>query len=136
VLIVSAGALAGLSLEVAEQLDLHGLGVTVVDPRWLKPVAAGVVPLAREHRLVVTVEDGVRTGGFGSAVADQLREHDVPTPVLSFGLPDRFLDQGTRAQVLADCGLTSDDITRAVLERTSALWPCPAGAGVELSGTF
>jgi len=135
VLIVSAGALAGLCLEVADRLDAQGLGVTVVDPRWLKPVHPGVVALAAEHRLVVTVEDGLRAGGFGSAVAARLSEETVPTPVLPFGIPSRFLDHGSRAEVLADCGLTPAEIARTVVERTSELLPWPGGTSIEMSAS-
>ena len=121
---------------MADRLEVHGLSVTVVDPRWLKPVAPGVVSLARGHRLLVTVEDGVRTGGFGSAVAERLREQNVHTPVLSFGLPDRFLDHGTRAEVLEHCGLTPVEIARTVLERTAGMLAWPSGASIEMSGSF
>jgi 1-deoxy-D-xylulose-5-phosphate synthase len=135
VLIVSAGALAGLCLEVADRLDAQGLGVTVADPRWLKPVHPGVVALAARHRLVVTVEDGLRAGGFGSAVAARLSEENVPTPVLPFGIPSRFLDHGSRAEVLADCGLTPAEIARTVVERTSELLPWPDGSSIEMSAS-
>ena len=64
-------------MDVAARLVEQGIGVTVVDPRWVRPVAGELVALAAEHRLVVTVEDGVRAGGFGSALADALRDADV-----------------------------------------------------------
>jgi 1-deoxy-D-xylulose-5-phosphate synthase len=121
VLLVSAGAMADLCLEVASRLAAQGLGVTVVDPRWLKPVPPALGGLAADHRLVATVEDGVRTGGFGSAVAQSLRDGSVAVPVLDFGLPDRFLVQGARTEVLAAAGLTAQGVSRALVERLAAL---------------
>ncbi|MFC7273493.1 1-deoxy-D-xylulose-5-phosphate synthase [Paractinoplanes rhizophilus] len=133
VLIVSAGAFAPLALAVADRLEALGIGVTVIDPRWLAPMPPGVVSLAREHRLVVTLEDGVRTGGFGSAVGERLSDEDIATPVLSFGAPPRFLAHGTRAEVLAECRLTPQAVACAVVERTSRLLPWPGGTRMEMS---
>ncbi len=115
VLIVSIGALASDCLEVAVRLADQGIGVTVVDPRWVKPVDPALVTLSARHRLVVTVEDNNRVGGVGSAIAQTLRDAGVPTPVREFGLPPRFLDHGKRPDVLAECGLTGQDIARDVV---------------------
>ena len=71
-----------------------GIGVTVVDPRWTKPVDEALVGAARQHRLVAVVEDNGRVGGFGDAVARLLRDHDVDMPVKTFGLPQEFLSHG------------------------------------------
>jgi len=114
VLLVCAGALAGLGLQVAGELTYAALGVTVVDPCWVRPVNPALVRLARRHRAVVTLEDGGRVGGVGAAVAMTLRDGGVPAPVHAIGLPQRFLAQGTRAEVLADCGLTATELTRQI----------------------
>ena len=90
--------------QAAERLADHGIGVTVVDPRWVKPLDEALVDAAREHRLVVTVEDNGRAGGFGDAVCRLLRDHDVDTPAQTFGLPQEFLDHGERGQILDDAG--------------------------------
>ena len=116
VLVVSVGAMAGMCLEVADRLADQGIGVTVVDPRWVKPVPASLVDLGREHALVVTVEDNVRTGGVGSAVTQALQDADVDVPVRVFGVPSRFLDHAKRADVLESCGLTAQAVSRAVVE--------------------
>ncbi|TAK69489.1 MAG: 1-deoxy-D-xylulose-5-phosphate synthase [Actinomycetota bacterium] len=121
VLVVSVGGLAGLCLAVADRLADHGVSVTVLDPRWVLPVPAEVTARAAHHRLVVTVEDGVRMGGVGSAVALALQDAGVGTPVRCFGLPASFLAQGSRAEVLADNGLTAQDIARAVVEEVAHL---------------
>jgi 1-deoxy-D-xylulose-5-phosphate synthase len=124
VLLLGAGPMALIGLEVADRLAVHGIGVTVVDPRWTKPVDEALTGAARQHRLVVTVEDNGRVGGFGDAVARLLRDHDVDVPVKTFGLPQEFLAHGTRQEVLDEAGLTSQQvalrITEAVARRSSA----------------
>jgi 1-deoxy-D-xylulose-5-phosphate synthase len=121
VLLVSVGPLAGVCLEVADRLTDQGLGVTVVDPRWVKPVNPALVSLAARHRLVVTVEDNGRVGGAGAALAQTLVDADVPTPVRVAGIPPRFLDHGSRSQVLAAAGLAAQDLAREVVSWASRL---------------
>ncbi len=125
VLLVGAGPMAIVCVQVAQRLADHGIGVTVVDPRWLKPVDAALVEAARRHRLVAVVEDNGRVGGFGDAVCRLLRDHDVETPAKTFGLPQEFIDHGERAEILADAGLTPQQlaikITEAVARRTPEL---------------
>jgi len=134
VLLVGAGPMALTGLEVADRLAGHGIGVTVVDPRWTKPVDVAMLGAARRHRLVVAVEDNGRVGGFGDAVARLLRDHDVDVPVKTFGLPQEFLSHGTRQEVLEEAGLTSQQlalrITEAVARRSSAnAVPIPVSDG-------
>ncbi len=126
VLLVGVGAMVGVCLDAASRLRAQGIGVTVVDPRWVKPVPDAVVELARGHRLVVTVEDGVRTGGVGAAVALRCTDDGVPARVRTVGLPAVFPLHGKRAQVLAEAGLTGQDVARDVAGWVSALEPEPA----------
>jgi 1-deoxy-D-xylulose-5-phosphate synthase len=121
VLVVSVGAMAATCVEVADRLAAQGMGVTVVDPRWVKPVDPALTVLAARHRLVVTVEDNGRAGGVGSAVAQALRDAAVPTPVRDFGVPQRFLDHAKRSQLLEDVGLTAQGISRQVIEQVARL---------------
>ncbi|KWX00365.1 1-deoxy-D-xylulose-5-phosphate synthase [Carbonactinospora thermoautotrophica] len=121
VLVVSVGAMAQTCLDVADRLADQGIGVTVVDPRWVKPVAPELVTLAARHRLVVTVEDNGRVGGVGAAIAQALRDANVPTPVRDFGIPQRFLDHAKRPEILAEIGLTAQDISRQVVEAVARL---------------
>ncbi|MFJ4682796.1 1-deoxy-D-xylulose-5-phosphate synthase [Streptomyces sp. NPDC091377] len=114
VLLVSVGALAPMCLDIATLLDRQGITTTVVDPRWVKPVDEALAPLAERHRVVVTVEDNSRVGGVGSAVAQALRDAGVDVPLRDFGIPPRFLDHASRAQVMAEIGLTAPDIARQV----------------------
>jgi len=121
VLVVSVGALAPLCLEVADRLSDQGIGVTVVDPRWVKPVDAALIPLVARHRLVVTVEDGLRVGGVGAVLSQALQDARLDVPVRSFGIPLAFLEHGSRTEVLAECGLTPQDVSRAVVETIAGL---------------
>ncbi|CAL9407062.1 1-deoxy-D-xylulose-5-phosphate synthase [Streptomyces sp. enrichment culture] len=114
VLLVSVGALAPMCLEIAALLDRQGISTTVVDPRWVKPVDEAMAPLAEKHRVVVTVEDNSRVGGVGSTIAQALRDAGVDVPLRDFGIPPRFLDHASRAEVLAEIGLTAPDVARQV----------------------
>jgi 1-deoxy-D-xylulose-5-phosphate synthase len=114
VLLVAVGAFGHLAVAAAARVAEQGYGVTVVDPRWVRPVPVELVGLARAHRLVVTMEDGVRTGGIGDAVAAALREAGVPVPLQALGVPVAWHPHGTRAELLADLGLTAQDVARDV----------------------
>ncbi len=114
VLLVAVGSFAGLGMEVAARVGEQGYGVTVVDPRWVRPVPAELVELAAGHRLVVIVEDGVRAGGVGDAIAQAMRDADVEVPVKDLGVPVDWHPYGTRAQILTDLGLTAQDVARDV----------------------
>ncbi|HET6499481.1 MAG TPA: 1-deoxy-D-xylulose-5-phosphate synthase [Amycolatopsis sp.] len=116
VLLVAVGAFAGLGLTAAERLADQGIEVTVVDPRWVLPVPAELVKLAREHRLVVTVEDSGRHGGFGSALAALLRDAECDVPLRDLAVPQRFLSHGSREEILGTVGLTAQDVARRVTE--------------------
>ncbi len=121
VLIVAVGAMVRCALEVAARLDDQGIGVTVVDPRWVKPVSRDLVSLTRTFRLVVTLEDNLRVGGVGAAVAEEMQDAEISTPVHIVGIPREFLEHGKRADLLEAEGLTAQHVARAVVERVSGL---------------
>jgi 1-deoxy-D-xylulose-5-phosphate synthase len=126
VLLVAAGVMAGTAVEAAKLIGAQGIGVTVVDPRWVKPLDEKLIGLAAEHRLVAVVEDNVRDGGVGDAVARLLRDGQVDVPVRTFGIPQAFLDHAKRAQILTDIGLTPQGLARditALIAQDSVLEP-------------
>jgi len=117
VLLVAVGPMADLALRVADRLAAQGIGATVVDPRWVIPVPASLIELASQHRLVVSIEDGIRVGGVGTRIRQDLRAAGVDTAVDELGLPDEFLPQGTRDEILADVGLTDQRIARDIVSQ-------------------
>jgi 1-deoxy-D-xylulose-5-phosphate synthase len=136
VLIVAVGPMAKLGLQVAERLAAQGIGATVVDPRWVIPVPTSIIDLARDYRLVVTIEDGIRVGGIGTRIRQELRAAGVDTAVDELGLPDEFLDHGDRAEILADVGLSDQRIARDIVSqvlgtRIPVARPLPDEAAVE-----
>jgi len=131
VLLVAVGAFAKLGLAAAERLADQGIGVTVVDPRWVLPVPGELVPLAERHRLVVTIEDSGRHGGFGSALAAVLRDAECDVPLRDLAVPQRFHEHGSREEVLARFGLTAQDVARRVTGWASSLLPDPQHEAAE-----
>ncbi|HEY0812688.1 MAG TPA: 1-deoxy-D-xylulose-5-phosphate synthase [Pseudonocardia sp.] len=123
VLLVCAGAFGQLGVATADKLVRQGVAVTVVDPRWLLPVPPVMVAMAREHRLVVALSDSGRHGGFGSALADALRAAECDVPVRDLAIPQKFLEHGSRADVLAAAGLGEQDVARRITEWAAALLP-------------
>jgi 1-deoxy-D-xylulose-5-phosphate synthase len=121
VLLVAVGPFAAMALTVAELLRNQGIGVTVVDPRWVLPVPAAIAELARVHKLVVTVEDNGVAGGVGSAVSAALRRAEIDVPCRDLGLPQEFFAQASRGEVLADVGLTDRNIARQITGWVAAL---------------
>ncbi|MEV7885294.1 1-deoxy-D-xylulose-5-phosphate synthase [Streptomyces sp. NPDC002817] len=114
VLLIGVGSLAGTCVDAGRLIAAQGLGVTVVDPRWAKPLDPALVDAARRHRLVAVVEDNGRVGAVGDAVARMLRDADVDTPVRTFGIPPEFLQHAGRPEILADLGLTAQGLARTL----------------------
>jgi 1-deoxy-D-xylulose-5-phosphate synthase len=135
VLLVAVGAFGALGVEVATRIAEQGYGVTVVDPRWVRPVPSELVALAREHRLVVTVEDGVRAGGVGDALAQAMRDADVTVPLRDLGVAPDWHPHGNRAQILTDLGLTAQDVAREVTGWVSRLDEAAEPVSVPDGGT-
>jgi 1-deoxy-D-xylulose-5-phosphate synthase len=121
VLVVGVGAMVETCVDVAHRLQAQGIGVTVVDPRWVKPLAPEITGLAASHRLVVSVEDNGRVGGVGSVLCQAILDAGLKVPVRVFGLPQRFLEQGKRAAVLDDAGLDAQTLAREITAHIAAL---------------
>jgi len=114
VLILGVGAMAATALQVASLLEARGIRCTVIDPRWVVPVRKSVLQLASEHRLMVTIEDGVVVGGIGTRVRQDLRDAQIDTALTELGLPDEFLEHATRDQILERVGLTAEAIAQRI----------------------
>jgi 1-deoxy-D-xylulose-5-phosphate synthase len=116
VLVVGLGPLAVTAAVVGERLSDQGIGVTVVDPVWALPVNPGLIALAVDHDLVITIEDNGVVGGWGARLAQELRSTSVDTPVREFGIPQEFLPHGGRGELLKEIGLTPQNIARYAVE--------------------
>ena len=137
VLIITVGPMAKMGLEVAERLADQGIGATVVDPRWVVPVAPSIIDFARDHRIVVSIEDGVRVGGIGTRIRQELRAAGVDTAVDELGLPDEFLEHASRDEILERVGLSSQAIARDLVAqvlgtRIPVARPLPEDASISV----
>ena len=121
VLLVGIGSMAATAVDVGRRLVDQGIGVTVVDPRWVKPVDPALVDLARAHRLVVCVEDNGVVGGCGSVLLQTLNEARVRTPVRLHGIPQEFLGHAKRTAILDRVGLSPQTLARGIVEDVTAL---------------
>ncbi len=121
VLVVGVGAMAATAVDVGERLVAQGIGVTVVDPRWVKPVDPALVDLARDHGLVVHLEDNGRVGGVGARLLQELNDAGVTTPFRLHGIPQEFLDHAKRAAILERIGLDAQTLARGIVEDVTAL---------------
>ncbi len=120
VLVVGVGSMASVGVEVGERLAAQGIGVTVVDPRWAKPLDPALVGLARSHTLVVSIEDNGRVGGVGAALLQLLSDEGVTTPFSLHGIPQEFLQHAERQAILDRIGLNAQTIARGIVERLAA----------------
>ena len=116
VFILAVGSLAGAANAAAEILRAAGHGVTVVDPRWVKPIDPAIIELAAGHALVVSIEDNGRQGGIGSTFVLELQDRGYTGPVQIHGIDQQFLSHAKRDAVLADQGLTADRMAEAAME--------------------
>ena len=120
ILFVSVGALAQIAVEAAAQAYREGVGVTVIDPRWVKPLPASLVTMAGRYKSVVVLEDGIEHGGIASTISELFREYDLDIPVHSIGTPLVFLEHAKRAEIFAELGITVQAITRSLVGWSSS----------------
>ena len=133
VLLVSVGAFAPMALAAADRLRDQGIGVTVIDPRWVLPVPTSLPELAVAHKLVVTLEDNGVAGGVGSAVSAALRAAEIDVPCRDVGLPQQFFDHASRGEVLATAGLTDQGVARRITGWIAALSRDGVEPGAEIT---
>lgn len=120
VLLVSIGAFASIAVEAAAQAYREGVGVTVIDPRWVKPLPKSLVTMAQRYKNVVVLEDGIKHGGIASTISELFRDSQLNVPVHSIGLPLAFLEHSKRAEILEDLGITVQNITRSLVAWNSS----------------
>jgi 1-deoxy-D-xylulose-5-phosphate synthase len=120
VLMISVGAMAALAVEAASQAYREGVGVTVIDPRWVKPLPQSLVAMAQRYTSVVVLEDGIRHGGIASSISELFRDSGVHVPLHSIGVPLEFLEHSKRSEILGDIGITAQNIARSVVEWSSS----------------
>jgi 1-deoxy-D-xylulose-5-phosphate synthase len=120
ILLVSIGAFAAIAVEAAGQAYREGVGVTVIDPRWVKPLPESLVTMAQRYKSVVVLEDGIKHGGIASTISELFRESQLNVPVHSIGVPLTFLEHAKRSEILEDLGITVQNITRSLVAWSSS----------------
>lgn len=115
VLIVAVGVMADTAIKVASLLAAQGIGATVIDPRWVIPVKNSILEMAAQHRLVVSIEDGIKVGGIGTRIRQAMRAAQIDTALNEVGLPDEFLEHATRGEILERTGLTPKAIAHDIV---------------------
>ncbi len=120
VLLISVGAMATMSVEAASQAYREGVGVTVIDPRWVKPLPQSLIAMADRYKSVVVVEDGIAHGGIASALSEMFRKAGLDTPIHSIGVPLAFIEHSKRSEILGDLGITAQNISREIVEWSSS----------------
>ena len=121
VLLVSVGAMAAMAVEAASQAYREGVGVTVIDPRWIKPLPQSLVTMATRYKSVVVLEDGIRHGGIASTISEIFRDAGLQVPIHSIGVPLTFLDHAKRGQILSELGITAQQISLSIVEWSASL---------------
>ena len=120
ILLVSVGAFASIAVESAAQAYREGVGVTVIDPRWVKPLPKSLVTMAQRYKSVVVLEDGIKHGGIASTISELFRDAQLNVPVNSIGIPLTFLEHAKRSEILEDLGITVQNITRSLVTWSSS----------------
>ena len=121
VLLVSVGAMAAMAVEAASQAYREGVGVTVIDPRWIKPLPQSLVTMATRYKSVVVLEDGIRHGGIASTISELFRDAGLQVPIHSIGVPLTFLEHAKRGQILSELGITAQQISLHIVEWSASL---------------
>jgi 1-deoxy-D-xylulose-5-phosphate synthase len=121
VLLISVGAMAAIAVRAASQAYREGVGVTVIDPRWVKPLPPSLISLAQRYKSVVVLEDGIRHAGIASSISELFREAGLNVALHSIGVPLEFIEHSKRAQILEDLGITAQKISRDIVEWSSTV---------------
>jgi 1-deoxy-D-xylulose-5-phosphate synthase len=116
ILVVAIGAMAQLAVDAAAQAYREGVGVTVIDPRWVRPLPiSALARMAERYSRIVVIEDGIKVGGISSSLSDSFRDLNLSTPIHSIGVPLVFIEHSKRNQILEDLGITSQSVARQLV---------------------
>ena len=116
ILMIAVGAMAQLAVDAAAQAYREGVGVTVIDPRWVRPLPiATLARMSDRYSHIVVIEDGIKNGGISSALSDAFRELDIAIPIHSIGIPVEFFEHSKRNQILEDLGITVQSVARQLV---------------------
>jgi 1-deoxy-D-xylulose-5-phosphate synthase len=116
VLLISVGAMAPMAVEAAASAYREGVGVTVIDPRWIKPLPmSALASKAERYAQIVVIEDGIAHGGVASTLSEELRRRGISTPIHSIGVPLTFIEHSKRNEILDDLGITAQTIARQIV---------------------
>ena len=121
VLLVSIGAMAAISVEAASQAYREGVGVTVIDPRWVKPIPESLITMARRYKSVVVLEDGIKRAGIASSISEAFREAGLNVAIHSIGIPLEFIEHSKRSEILDDLGINAQKISRDIVAWNSTV---------------
>ena len=116
ILMISVGAMAQIAVDAAAQAYREGVGVTVIDPRWVKPLPiSALARKAERYSRIVVIEDGIKDGGIASSLADHFRDLNIQIPIHSIGVPLEFIEHSKRSQILEDLGITTQTVARQLV---------------------
>ncbi|NCV83894.1 MAG: 1-deoxy-D-xylulose-5-phosphate synthase [Actinobacteria bacterium] len=116
ILMIAVGAMAQLAVDAAAQAYREGVGVTVIDPRWVRPLPISTLSrMSDRYSRIVVIEDGIKNGGISSALSDAFRELGIAIPIHSIGIPVDFFEHAKRNQILEDLGITVQSVARQLV---------------------
>ena len=116
ILMIAVGAMAQLAVDAAAQAYREGVGVTVIDPRWVRPLPISTLArMSDRYSRIVVIEDGIKNGGISSALSDAFRELGIAIPIHSIGIPLDFFEHAKRNQILEDLGITVQSVARQLV---------------------
>lgn len=116
ILLIAVGAMAQIAVDAASQAYREGVGVTVVDPRWVKPLPIdAIAKMADRYSQVVVIEDGISHGGIASSLSEFFRDREIDIPIHSIGVPLDFYEHAKRAQLLDEMGISAQSVSRQLV---------------------
>ncbi len=119
-LVIAVGAFAKLGVDVADMLEKENISISVVDPRWVRPVPTEILKMVANYPNVVVLEDGLAHAGVASTISEHMRMLGISTPIHSFGVPTQFLEHAKRSEILTDLGLTAEKVAARIKEIISS----------------